>query len=667
MSMLPLTLEPQEVGGTLRDGGERAPLANARLYIAESSGDRLVYDVPQGALAQASYLTCDMLLDGVHLTTFTLSLHEPDQDTGFRVHFGLLNQCQARVRIPLNLTDMNRWGIDREGAFLKPRVAGERVDLSRVCRIELQVSRKAEGTVRFSLTPITVTAEEPPRVAEPLLPKGALLDEMGQSTLVDWPTKRRNKNELKHRIEDQLYQAPLHHWPDAFSEWGGWTSRKLEATGFFRNHHDGKRWWLVDPQGHPFWSAGMDCVMMRTEGVYEGLEPALTWLPEDNPAYRDIFQPFGSTGRMINYLKANFIRTFGPDSYQQSWAQIALGELRRYGFNTVGNWSDWPVARDAQFPYVRPLSPSFPNTPMVFRDFPDVFAPSFENDAAAYAEQLRETADDPAFMGYFLMNEPNWGFTHETPAAGMLHCTPECATRRALAEFLHERHGDSAGLSEAWGIETTLEAVATGDWNEALGEAAQTDLQDFSAVMVERLFGTLSRACREVDPNHLNLGARYYTVPPRWVWDGMRSFDVFSMNCYREKVLGDAEEVSDALDCPVMIGEWHFGALDAGLPASGIGHVRNHVDRGRAFRVYTEDAASRPWCVGAHWFTLYDQSAIGRFDGENFNIGFLDICNQRYEPLCVAARVTHERMYDVASGAVAPYDDAPEYLPLLFS
>jgi hypothetical protein len=115
------------------------------------------------------------------------------------------------------------------------------------------------------------------------------------------------------------------------------------------------------------------------------------------------------------------------------------------------------------------------------------------------------------------------------------------------------------------------------------------------------------------------------------------------------------------------IGEWHFGALDAGLPASGIGHVRDQAGRGQAYRGYLEDAAAKPWCIGAHWFTLYDESALGRFDGENGNIGFLDVCNRAYEPLAEAARLSHARLYDLARGRVEPCRDEPERLPLLFS
>ncbi len=340
--------------------------------------------------------------------------------------------------------------------------------------------------------------------------------------------------------------------------------------------------------------------------------------------------------------------------------------LRRFGFNTVANWSDWWIARDAGVPYVRPLESRRGDTPRVFRDFPDVFHAGFEAEAADFAKQLEETADDSAFIGYFLMNEPTWGFAQQTPAAGMLYNTPRCETRRALARSLKGKYTSDAGLAAAWGMDVTLAAVAEGEWRRELTEAAEADLAAFSTVMVEKLFSTLSEACKRVDPNHLNLGARYYTVPPKWALEGMTCFDVFSVNGYQQRVRPELAQVSQRLQAPVMIGEWHFGALDVGLPASGIGHVRDQAARGQAYRIYLEDAAAAPWCVGVHWFTLYDESALGRFDGENWNIGFLDVCNRPYEELCGAARLSHERMYEVALGRVKPYDDAPEYLPLLF-
>ena len=57
---------------------------------------------------------------------------------------------------------------------------------------------------------------------------------------------------------------------------------------------------------------------------------------------------------------------------------------------------------------------------------------------------------------------------------------------------------------------------------------------------------------------------------------------------------------------------------------------------------------------------------IGRFDGENYNIGFYDVCNRPDEELADAARSSHEQIYEIASGGTKPFDHPPEYLPLLF-
>ena len=324
-----------------------------------------------------------------------------------------------------------------------------------------------------------------------------------------------------------------------------------------------------------------------------------------------------------------FIRAFGEDEWHAAWARITHGELRRLGFNTVGNWSEWERAREWAYPYVRPLRFRPRQTKTIYRDFPDVYAPEFAHDAAEYAKALEPSADDPALIGYFMMNEPTWGFSSESPAAGMLWNTPECATREHLARFLGERYPDAAALAAAWGGEVTFEQVARGPWALALNERAVADLDAFSAEMVKRLFGALRDACKQVDPHHLNLGIRYAWVPPSWALAGMRTFDVFSMNCYQDKIPAKSvNTIQDQLGMPTIIGEWHFGALDVGLPATGIGRVATQADRGRAYRVYLEDAAANPNCVGVHWFTMYDQSALGRFDGENYNIGFFDICNR---------------------------------------
>ena len=664
---LPFQLEITKLAGKPAREDKPAPFPGGQWWTAGAVGDGFECLFPPGSLAGARILTADLLVDGNHMAVFQLTLQEGESGPAFTLVYTALNQCQARLRMQTIAVEQNQWRFPREGAWLKPMCGGQRVDLKRVDRLILRVLRKSDQPVSWYMTPITATAEDVAQLSAPILPKGFLLDEFGQSRIHEWPARSRTRDEVTARLKTQAGEAPGRRWPSGFSRWGGCQSVKFEGQGYFRTHHDGKRWWLLDPDGCAFWSAGMDCVRVDTAAAYRGLEKALAWIPPKDGSFTGAFIDRDGERTAINYLAANFIHAFGPDAWYEKWSAIALGELRHLGFNTVANWSDWKIASTARFPYVRPLDYGFRQTPKVYRDMPDVFHPLFETEASSFARQLDETKTDPAFIGYFLMNEPTWGFASETPAAGMLFTTESCASRTKLREWLSRKYQGDAALAAAWGIPASFSAVEKGRWSNRLTPAAQKDLADFSAIMVSRFFGTLTDACRKVDPNHLNLGIRYHTVPPPWAVEGMRKFDVFSMNCYESRVRsGEMEKIAAMLKMPVMVGEWHFGALDVGLPASGIGHVRNQEARGKAFRVYTEDAAAKPWCVGVHYFTLYDQSALGRFDGENYNIGFLDVCNRPYEALCSAARLSHERLYDVTLGKVAPYADAPEYLPKLF-
>jgi hypothetical protein len=659
-------LQTGELLGGLKEVDGPSYLPDAQWYEGNEVGDGMSFQFPEGSLANEIYLTADMLAEGNHMIKFQIILQEGVDGPAFKFQYGVLNQCSLRVRMPLSLVDQNQWGIEREGAFLKPRCGGDRVNLQKVDRMQLSILRKSAQPARFCLTPVMSSAEEVPLILHPVLSKAKLIDDIGQSTLHEWPGKTKNANQMKKYLQSRL-ESSNHSLPDTLSEWGGCKEKRQdEGSGFFRVHHDGDRWWLIDPSGYYFWSAGMDCVRVDTTANYYLLEDALSWIPSREGEYADIFgDRNGATS--INYLAANFIRTFGRDGWRDKWAKVALDELKRLRVNTVGNWSEWEYASKARFPYVRPMSFSPQRVTDIYRDFPDIYHMDFEKDALDYAQVLSDTKEDPALIGYFMMNEPTWAFSSELPAVGMLYNTTSCETRLELKRFLMDKYGDDETLSKNWNMQVSLEEIGAGKWEKRFSENALADLETFSQMMVERYFNVLAESCRQVDPNHLNLGIRYAGVPPKWAVEGMRSFDVFSMNNYREKVPFDVtEEIHKLLNMPVIIGEWHFGALDVGLPSSGIGHVGTQTDRGKAYRVYIEDAAANPYCVGTHWFTLYDQSALGRFDGENYNIGFLDVCNKPYDPLCDAAIQSHENIYRLASGQITPYSDAPEYLPLLF-
>jgi hypothetical protein len=663
------------MNGTIRPDSStlETPLADpafpgATWYVASQAGNGFTYKIEPGTFAQDGWLTCDCLTDQATDLVLNLEFYEPGHEKPLMCRFTLLPFTQARLRFPLEAMNFNRWRYDREGGCLKPTIGGWHVDRSRVDRVVLKVLYKGPGPARWCMNPLRLCREEPPLLTEPVILGAPLLDSLGQATFRDWPGKTRDFGELRARLEHQLADAPHQSAPASFSRWGGWLDRRVEASGFFRTHHDDSRWWLVDPDGCLFWSVGPDCAAPVVNSNIRLLHGALEWLPPREGEFADCFGRASGENEPFDFLVANFIRVFGPEKWRDAWTDIVCATLRRVGFNTFGNWSSTATASRQSVPYVFPL-PVLPpekfRVARIFRDFPDVCDPAFVDEAADFASALSGTVGDPAMIGYFLMNEPQWGFARMHLAEGILRNAGPCHTLAAFESMLRERYQDDDALRLAWGSGAGFADIAKGKWTQTLSPTALADIKAFSSILVRKLYDTLSAACRVVDPHHLNLGARFASVPEDWILNGMGSFDVFSINCYRIQADAKLGEICQKLNVPALIGEWHFGALDAGLPAPGIGHVANQAGRGQAYRYFVEQSAAFHWCVGAHWFTLYDQSALGRIDGENYNIGFVDTCHRLYDALAVAARATHERLYDVATGAVPPFADQPQIVDRL--
>jgi len=66
--------------------------------------------------------------------------------------------------------------------------------------------------------------------------------------------------------------------------------------------------------------------------------------------------------------------------------------------------------------------------------------------------------------------------------------------------------------------------------------------------------------------------------------DRLENFDGFFINCYVADPTTNIEGIEElGVDLPILIGKFHFGALDTGLPATGLERVENQVERGIAF------------------------------------------------------------------------------------
>jgi hypothetical protein len=122
-----------------------------------------------------------------------------------------------------------------------------------------------------------------------------------------------------------------------------------------------------------------------------------------------------------------------------------------------------------------------------------------------------------------------------------------------------------------------------------------------------------------------------------------------------QKVL---EQIYQETGRPIIVGEFHFGVPGQGL-AAGLVQVRDQAERGVAYRYFVEQAASFPAFIGSSWFQWVDQPSTGRNDGENYNIGLVDVTDRPYRELIEAMQTTHRRLQAVHSGKLPPFDVRP--------
>ena len=569
---------------------------------------------------------------------------------------GVLPGVTTRLVFPLSALDAETVFLPRTPGRLKATVQGVPTGVEEISWVEIAIG-KVGSDVSVEISGWRVTADP-----QPLVPEGpVLMDELGQWTAREWPGRAANAEEMVRRLRSEA-EAPLPETRPGLTRYGGSTALTFAATGWFRTQNDGRRWWLVDPDGGAFWSAGVDCVIPGETALVTGNEALCAWLPpregEFAPAWRgpDLF----------SWATANLVRAFGA-GWKKGWSLLTRRALVGMGFNTVGNWSDGEFARGSGLPYVWPLA-GFPTTETtVFRDFPDVFAPEYKSNAEVFARQLTAFRDDKNLVGYFLRNEPLWAFGAFRLAEEMLKQDPSRAPhcRRALVEHLQPRYANDPQAFEAdWGgIFARLEDLETVVLTDTtlLLKSVRDCLGEFSRKMIDAYVRIPSEACKAVDPHHLNLGMRWAWIATDDLLAGSDACDVFSLNTYNFSV--DPETVRRAAETsgrPVLIGEFHFGATDRGLPASGLKGVQTQADRGRAYQHFVEQAAALPAVIGTHYFQWNDQPLLGRFDGENWQIGIVDGCHQPYPEFAEAAQETHGRVYEVATGRIPPVPSPPE-------
>ncbi len=426
---------------------------------------------------------------------------------------------------------------------------------------------------------------------------------------------------------------------------------KFKATGFFRLEKLDGRWWFITPEGNRLILCGVDDVATNTWGTSTVLaRNAFGELP-DRKLFSEAYAAGDGPGT-VNFLTANLKRKYGP-GFEDRWLEVMRKRLLAWGFNGNGKWMKHPRLK---VPYVWVLWPGA--TRRIEVRFESGYAPCdpFDPGFASAVEKgvqndLRNMKDDPWLIGHTFENELGWN-GNVVKEVGLR--TDGLAAKEALVKFLEDRsEGDLAAINRKLGTQ----AQAWADLVKTpldVGKLASGDVADFIRLASRTYFGQVREVIRRYDANHLFLGSSLtvdWRSSTEWDTGGAEFLDAISLDYYSS----DAKWIQRFRSAgkPILLLEFSFSAPGRGL--SGLnGFVPSQRHRGLHYRHYVENLAADPLMVGFGWFLCYDSPVTGRPDGENFNQGLMNVCDQPYHEMIDEMKKTNARLYDLHAGQIKP-------------
>jgi hypothetical protein len=422
-----------------------------------------------------------------------------------------------------------------------------------------------------------------------------LVDRFGQRALRDWEGKVHSEEELLDLESENDFLEGLEKSDETLpmDRFGGYADRNItfEGSGFFRTEYSDGRWWLVTPEGNPFYSMGVNGVRIksfRSNMDVTYLEEGRKSLFEEIPAYEDCPVCFREEGKYFSFYSWNVTRKYAD---LDQWKDQTDRRLRAAGFNTVGNWSDTLYYHDATMPYTYTLDTRKDPGFVMSNKMPDVFHPGWEDHLNRVFSGASVFRDDPFLLGYFVDNEMGWGSVASRP--------------------------DSSSY--------TYEALK--------------DLEDEQAIRgayAERYFSTVKAAIKKHDPNHLYMGCRFtrrFRNMGTIAEAAGRHLDVLSINVYSAYPIREQmDEWHNATRLPMLIGEHHIPPRTARQLWPRYPNFPQE-ERDEMITNYVRTWASYPYSLGSHWYQYKDQEVAGREEGgENQPVGLVTIadqCNRR--------------------------------------
>ncbi len=389
----------------------------------------------------------------------------------------------------------------------------------------------------------------------------------------------------------------------------------------------GKKWstadingvqWLIDPEGKPFYSKGVNIVTPGKESEKSRAGQAYCW--------------------------SNFYPSI------EQWRKQIASRLREWGFNTLGGWSD--SSPDLGLPLMVDLELGRNSH---FHWF-DPFDPQMEQKTLEKARELTAPYRNlPQLIGYFSDNEVGWW--NSSLFIWFLKAPWENHTKRFLWQMIYDNY---EGSWEAFLADWSPQGGAR-DFEDLKKAGASLKLRPggngirlvdrFMSACAKRYYELMYKAIHAAHPGALVLGDR---LPLYYHQDAILAMgdnvDVISTNYNVDVADGWVapyffEGLRKLSHKPVLVSEFFFAAAE-NRSGNRNETARNvHAKPGHLMTVATQ--AERTWgagnallsfarfpnVVGAHWFQYCDEPLGGREDGEDYNMGLIDTSNRPYEAL----------------------------------
>ena len=368
----------------------------------------------------------------------------------------------------------------------------------------------------------------------------------------------------------------------------------LARSRYVRLEQSQGAWWLIRPDGTPFYSTGTDIFSV----------------PKDDAGRERVL-------RIAADLRRAGFNSLAGWSNVSSWAPV-LDEMMQQGqVPPVAFRSLQAGTTKAEFDCL--AAPGGKFTPAEHA-FADPFDPRYEQALRSRVRgDARYVKDKPWFVAWFADNEIRFEDLYRRVAS------PHCA--EALQAFLKRQYdGDIGRLNAAWNTRfASWEDLAAHRPDPILRQGPiYADFREFSRETVRKHVEVTLRVIREEDPGHLVFSQRFMLSGLCEALDYLdlfTAYDGIAVNmypCNQRPGLSEAEKavlemVHHKTGRPILLTEWSVPALDSGLyqDANKLDWSWEQVLSDQAQRTaqaahVAADHYNLPFLVGSHWFTLRD-------------------------------------------------------------